>query len=260
MMIFNIGKISSFFFLILSFLILMFIDRRFGSVKELWIRRIPALDAIEESVGRATELGKPVLCAMGSGQLRSKHAGITLAGISIMSYVADLCAKLGTRIIVTPRDPMAIPLIKEIIQTAYLGQGNLEEYNENDIIFFGNQAHTWTSGIMGTIDREDVATHIRVGRYSANALLLAEHSVKHGTMTIMGTNNQAQLGFLFAICDYVLIGEECFAAGAYLSKDPAQILTIMSQDWIKTIVIALILVGTVLSNFGIQFIEILLKT
>lgn len=225
------------------------------------VRRVAALDAIEEAVGRATELGKPVLTHMGytGAGLRGPYSGIILAGLSIMNHVVDLCASLGTRIIVAPAYPELLPTVHETVRSAYAKYGKPEEYNENDIIFFSNQQFPWATGVMGLMERERPGAHIATGPFHAESLMVAESSARIGCISIIGTPRKSQIPFFIAACDYTLIGEECFAAGAYLSKDPGQIGTISGQDWIKMICIALIILGTIFLTFGSSLIVDLLK-
>ena len=67
-----------------------------------------------------------------------------------------------------------------------------------------------------------------------------------GAIQIAGTASQAQIPFFVTACDYTLIGEEFFAASAYLSQRPELIGGIKGQDMIKLIVIGMIFCGVVL--------------
>ena len=66
-----------------------------------------------------------------------------------------------------------------------------------------------------------------------------------GAIQIAGTAQPAQLPFFVAACDYTLIGEEFFAASAYLSGEPDQLGTLKGQDVGKVIVAAGIVAGVI---------------
>ena len=53
-------------------------------------------------------------------------------------------------------------------------------------------------------------------------------------------------------CDYTLIGEELFAASAYLSGEPRLVGGLKGADMLKLVIIAVIVVGCVLETFGIH--------
>ncbi len=65
------------------------------------LRRIPGIDAIDEAIGRAVEMGKPVVCSHGIANLRGATSGPqTLAGLSVLSYVSKKAIESGARVIV----------------------------------------------------------------------------------------------------------------------------------------------------------------
>jgi hypothetical protein len=91
-----------------------------------------------------------------------------------------------------------------------------------------------------------------VGGYWAESLQLAEVGYSIGAVQIAGTANTHQIPFFVAACDYCLIGEEIYAAGAYLSKDPVQTGSVVGQDFGKALACVLILLGLVLSAIGVK--------
>jgi hypothetical protein len=58
--------------------------------RKLFIRKIPGIAAIEEAVGRATEMGKPVLFIPGISDVEDIE---TIAGLSILGRVARITAQ-----------------------------------------------------------------------------------------------------------------------------------------------------------------------
>jgi hypothetical protein len=191
--------------------------------------------------------------------IRGPYSGIILAGLSIFNHVVNMCARLGTRVIVAPAYPELLPTIHETVKSAYMANGKPEEYNEDDIIYFSNQQFPWATGVMGLMEREKPGAHIAVGPFHAESLMVAESSARVDCISIIGTPRKSQIPFFVAACDYTIIGEECFAAGAYLFKDPGQIGTISGQDWIKMIAIIIIILGTIAMTFGSSVITDLLS-
>ncbi|HCX78305.1 MAG TPA: hypothetical protein DG577_02720, partial [Firmicutes bacterium] len=86
---------------------------------------------------------------------------------------------------------------------------------------------------------------IMMGAFWAESLIFAEGGFAAGSIQVAGTANTHQLPFFIAACDYCLIGEELFAAGAYLSQDPMQVAGIKVQDLGKIVAVLLIIIGTV---------------
>ena len=96
--------------------------------------------------------------------------------------------------------------------------------------------------------REKPAACFYMGAFFAESLILAETANTAGSIQIAGTAMPAQLPFFVAACDYTLIGEEFFAASAYLSGEPQQLGSLKGQDVGKGVGLLLIIVGVVLAT------------
>lgn len=213
--------------------------------KKFFIRRIAGLEAIDEAVGRATEMGRPVHFSPGIATLSEEAAAQTLAGLSVLGYVSRLSAKYDTDLIVTNRMPEVLPITEEVVRQNYLTEGKPESYNPDNIRFLSDEQFAYAAGCMGIMAREKVAANIMMGAFWAESLIFAEGGFVSGSIQVAGTANTHQLPFFIAACDYCLIGEELFAAGAYLSQDPMQVAGIKVQDLGKIAAIILIVVGTI---------------
>ncbi len=212
--------------------------------KRPYIRRISGLEAVDEAVGRATEMGRPVHFSPGISYLGEETAAQTLAGLSVLGYVAKLTAKYDTPLITTIRVPEILPISEEIVKQSYMAEGKPDAYNPNNIRFLSDEQFAYAAGCLGIMTREKVATNIMMGAFWAESLIFAEGGFAAGSIQIAGTANNHQLPFFIAACDYTLIGEELFAAGAYLSQDPSQLASIAVSDIGKAIAILLIAVGS----------------
>jgi len=59
------------------------------------------------------------------------------------------------------------------------------------------------------------------------------------------------LPFFVAACDYTLIGEELFAASAYLSHEPRLLGSLKGQDLGKMVIILALIAGFVIQVLGL---------
>ena len=212
------------------------------------IRRIAGLDAIEEAVGRATELGRPVLFTPGRGGLLDNFAAQTLAGLEIMGFVARTVAKYDAKLIVTIGNQQVLPLAEQVARESYLAEGRPDAYNDEIVRFLSPAQWAYAAATLGIMHRERVASTIMVGAFWAESLMLAEGGAQVGAVQIAGTARLYQIPFFVAACDYVLIGEEMFAGGAYLGRDPVKMGSLAGQDLSKLLAIIAILVGAVLAT------------
>jgi len=91
--------------------------------------------------------------------------------------------------------------------------------------------------------------------FFAESLILAETGHSIGAIQISGTTAVTQLPFFIAATDYTLIGEEMYAASAYLSKDPLALGTIKGEDIAKMVLVVLILMGALMETLGIHWLS-----
>lgn len=235
---------------IFSFLILWFIFRAKAG-KKLFIRKIAGLDALDEAVGRATEMGKSLLYVPG---LSSMTDVATIASINILSQVARKTAEYNTPIIVPNRDPIVMTVTQEVVKEAYLAKGRPEGYNPDNVFFLTESQFAYAAGVCGIMMREKPATNLFVGMFWAESLLLAETGNMTGAIQIAGTDATTQLPFFITACDYTIMGEELYAASAYISKEPILTGSIKGQDYNKLIILVFIVVGTIFALLGSRFI------
>jgi len=219
--------------------------------KEVFIRRIPGIDAIEEGIGRATEMGKPILYVPGIEELQDIQ---TIASMLILGQVAEKVAEYQSDIIVSCRVPIVREVADEVVRSGYFQAGYPEAYNPRNTRFVSSEQFAFCAGTNGFIYREQPATNIYLGRFFAESLILAETGFVNKSIQIAGTAEATQLPFFVASCDYTLIGEELFAVSAYLSRDPRLVSSLKASDWIKVFVVASILIGTVLATFGVPLV------
>jgi len=233
--------------LILVILLYMMIIQGEKRKKLYPIRRLPAMDAMEEAVGRAVEMQRPIHYVPGTGALNRLEATSTLAGLTLLSYVAGLAAKTGARIITTCQVADVYPLTIEIVRQAFQVEGQTDMFREEDCLFMPQE-----KSAAGLIQRERVAANFLIGAFWHESLVLIEAGARAGAMNIGGAAyTLGQIPFLVSCCDYCLVGEEVYAASAYITKDPSETSVIAGQDYIKLIGLGFIILGTLLSTMGL---------
>jgi len=233
------------FVLIVGVYLFYIIRARRGA--EFAVRPIAGLSAIDEVVGRATEMGRPVHFTLGM----SRFYPDTFAAFAILRYIAEKCAEMGTRPIITNSVVTVHLATEEILRGAYGRSIHPDAFREDMVRFIAKDPFPYVAGALETMEGERVAGNIMIGTFGSATLLLAEGGRILGPMQVAGTDDLQQLPFYFVCCDYTLIGEEIFGAGAQLSADPTTRGNLAGQDVMRIIIIALILAFTALGLFGI---------
>lgn len=211
--------------------------------KELFIRRISGLSALEDAVGRATEMGRGVLYIPGIMDMDDIQ---TIAGVTIMGHVAKKTAEYDTPLYAPMTRSFVMSVAQEVVKQAYLEKGRPDAFRPDRINYLTDDQFGYVAGVGGIMMREKPAACFYLGTFYAESLILAETGNAVGAIQIAGTAEPSQIPFFVAACDYTLIGEELFAASAYLSKNPREVGSLKGQDMIKLIIIALMIIGTLL--------------
>jgi len=244
---FRKDRLNALIFMVLFSLVILIYTQWAKSGKQMFVRKINGLDEVEEAVGRATEMGKPVLFIPGLQELDEIE---TIAGISILGRVARITARYGTPLLVPVRYPLVLAAGQEVVEQAYIESGNPDAYNKDMVRYVAGEQFAYTATVNGIMMRERPATNIYMGAFFAESLLLAETGNAAGSIQIAGTAQPAQLPFFVAACDYTLMGEELYAASAYLSREPLLLGGLKGQDWMKILLVIAIIVGIVLVSLG----------
>jgi hypothetical protein len=212
--------------------------------KDLFIRRIAGLNAIDEAIGRATEMGRPVLMVPGLGQLNA----ISVQALNIFAYVAKTAARFANPIRVCCGDPAVYAVAQEIIRDTYQQEGMIERYDVDSVRFVSDRQFAFAAGVSGTILREQTAATFFMGEFFAESLIFAETANSVGAIQVASSTQLTQTPFFIAACDYVLIGDEFYAASAYLTRQPVLLGSLVGQDWSKLLVAMTVILGVLVTS------------
>ena len=235
---------SAMFVLTLSVIFIMLYEIKLTkSMSNLpFLRSIPGLKAIEEAVGRSTEMGKPILFVPGIMDMNEVE---TVAGVVVLGHVANMTARYETELDVPVARAIVMQAARQVSKEAYLTQGRPELYNEDMVHYITDDQFAYAAAVNGIMQRDEPAACLYMGKFFAESLLFAETGNSIGAIQIAGTGSQTQIPFFVTACDYTLMGEEFFAASAYLSQESDLIAGVTAQDVIKIILVLIILLGTV---------------
>ena len=225
-----------------------------GGIK--YIRKLPGLDAIEDAVGRATEMGKPVLYLTGLERISNIA---TIASLDILARVSKKVAEYETPLLIPCFDPIVLIIAREIVRESYSFTGKPDIYNEDNIYYITGNPFGYVAAVDGIMMREKPAANFYLGAFYSDSLILAETGAATGAIQIAGTDSPIQLPFFIAACDYTLLGEELYAASAYLSRKKELLGTLKALDIMKILIMIFILLGSILITFEIDITGFLIR-
>ena len=240
---FNTARLNILIAMVIFFALVIYYIESAKKGKALFVRRIAGLDAVEEAVGRATEMGKPIIYVPGLGSVADIA---TIASLNILGEIAKKVAQYDSALLVPNRDPIVYTVAREMVKESYAKAGRPDAFKADSVFFVTDQQFAFAAAVDGLMVREKPATNFFLGTFWAESLILAETGAATGAIQIAGTDSIFQLPFFITACDYTLIGEELYAASAYLSREPLLLGSLKGQDYGKMIILTVVVVGSAL--------------
>ncbi len=238
-----------------GFAFMVFLKQARKDPDSVFIRRIPGIDAIEEAVGRSTEMGRPVLYYTGTQEFQNIQ---TIASLLILGKVSEMVADYDTEMKTVNYQPITMVAAEEMVREGFAKAGRMDAHKPENVMFISSEQFACAAGINGIILRDKPACNIYLGGFFAESLILAETGYLTGAIQIAGTAEKAQLPFFIAACDYTLIGEELYAVSAYMAREPGLLGMLKATDFVKAgVVVFMILAATLtgLSASGYEWAE-----
>jgi hypothetical protein len=192
-------------------------------------------------------MGKPVLYIAGIQDMDNVQ---TLAGLTILGSIAEMIAKYETTLVMPTSRSLVMTTARETVKEAYLSAGRPDAYREDSIYYVTDEQFGFVAHVDGLMLRKRPATCFYLGAFFAESLILAETGNSIGAIQVAGTAMPTQLPFFVAACDYTLIGEELFAASAYLSRDERMLGSLKGQDMGKLLAMASIGFGSLVATIA----------
>ena len=244
---FDTGKLNVFIVTAIFLALVLYYIRQAERGKAWNFRPIAGLTAIEEAIGRSTEMGKGVLYIPGVQDIDDIQ---TIASMIILGNVARMTAKYDTPLNVPTPSPAVYTVADEVVKGGYSDVGRVDAYRSDMVRYITTEQFAYVAAVNGIMLRERPAANLLLGAFFAESLLLAETGHEIGAIQIAGTANVHQLPFFVVACDYTLIGEEYYAASAYLSKDARLLGSLKASDTIKIFLVITIALGCLLLTIG----------
>ena len=252
--VFHTGRINVLIALGIFAILLAYFVAKARTGKNLYIRQIAGLAAVEEAVGRATEMGRPILYIPGLGDI---DWTATIASMNILGEVAKKIATYDTVLIVPNTWSVVYTVSKEVVKESFISEGRPEKFKEDYVRYVTEALFGFAAAVNGIMIREKPATNFFIGKFWAESLIMAETGAQSGAFQIAGTDSVLQLPFFVTACDYTLMGEELYAASAYLSREPILLGSLKAQDYGKVIALFILAGFTILAFTGINLLSLL---
>ena len=207
------------------------------------LREIPAMTRLYRTLGLSIEDGTRLHISLGTGSLLDARGGSALAGLAMLRHIAERTSVSDKPSIASAGDPTLGLLTQDTLQAGYQAAGVEELYVPTTGRVTGLSPFGYAAGAMSISQNENVSANIIIGHFGPEAALLTEVSDRENVVMIGASDELSGQSVLFANTQDALIGEELFAAGAYLGAGASHVASLTVQDILRWLVILALLGG-----------------
>lgn len=241
--------LTGFGFVILSAILmasLAFLRRKSTPV----FREIPAFARLRKAIGLAVEEGSRLHISLGRGGLTTPQSAAELAGLEMLRRVAELTSASDRPPVATSGDGAVAILSQDALQAsdqAVLSSG----HDVTAARLAGLTPFSYAAGTLLVMRDEEVSANILIGNFGIEVALLTDAAERENSSSLAASDNLPAQAILYASAQDALIGEELFAAGAYVKARPFHNASLIVQDSLRWLVVIAILVGAILKLAGL---------
>jgi hypothetical protein len=215
------------------------------------LRTLPQFDELRRAVERTVEAGRRVHLSLGTGTLIGGESGPALAGLTALSQTAEVTLESDRPVVVSSGDGAVAAASQDALRGTLGRLGASERFHWTSARMLGPTPFSYVATLPGMLDAEQVSVHVLLGHFGNEGALAADMGARQRSFVLAGSDAVPTQALFIATADQPLIGEETFAAGAYLGARGMHRASLRVQDLLRLILIIAIVLGTLLSTLGI---------
>lgn len=241
--------------LIVTIFVLLHHERARTGTKPISRRPLPGLDVMRRALAYGSETGRAIHLSPGAGSIAGRGSTAeTIAGLLAVERVATEAALNGAPILASSGDAIAHLALRGTLRQAYQHAGLGQDYHPRNVLLLAQQdPMAYASGITTLYGREGLEASQLIGSFDQEFLLAGEVGAQRAVPQLGGTTSTNAQPLVYLACDGALIGEEIYAADAYLSSVSTPQARLLTQDVLRTVVIIALVVLVLLAAVGVQF-------
>ncbi len=233
--------------IVVTALLLLYFTRRQQRLQEdgrfTPLRPLPAYADLSTQLGEAIEAGKPLHISLGQAGLAGAAAPTSVAAVHVLDRLAQEGCASGSPPLTTVGEGTLLPIAQDSLRRAYADTGRLSDYKPtmSQFVAADTDRYVFAGGVGSVIQQNKAGGNVMVGRYGPEIVIAAEAASRQKINQVIGTDDPSALAAATAVTDKLLVGEELFAAGAYLEGSPSQIAGLQVQDILRAVIAVAIL-------------------
>lgn len=217
------------------------------------VRPMPAYGQLRQQVGRSVESGRRLHMTLGRAGLHGTGGATSVAVWRLADAMVAECAMNGIPPLLTVGEGTLLPAGQMSVRAGYEKANRVNEQVTDSVQFIADASSpmAYAAGVTRVLHSGGVANNIAVGRLGGELVLMGEAANREGVMQVMGSDDPAGMAVATALTNNTLIGEELFAAGAYLDETPLAIASLRVQDILRWLVAIMLMLVALLQIIGV---------
>jgi hypothetical protein len=239
--------------LIVAILTLLHHERVRTGKRVVSLRPLAALDILRRATAFGAETGRAVHLSPGAGSIGGRASTAeTIAGLLAVERVVTEAAVNGAAVLASSGDATTHLALRGVMRQAYQRAGLGQDYNPANVSLLAHRdPMAYASGVTTLYGRQRLEASMLVGSFDQEYLLAAEVGAQRGIPQLGGASSTTAQPLVYLASDAALVGEEIYAADAYLAQSPIQRARLLTHDALRTVVIVAMIALLVLSAAGI---------
>lgn len=218
---------------IVSLIITQFIRRR----RDLYaLRDIPAFSALPRFIGEAIEADRPVQVALANSGLGGNTTILSLANAEFAYHLLQRAVIGGSAPILAVNEATTLPLAQDTLRRAYQSRDLLNRYSPTARWYPGG-ALGLAAALTASMGDDRVGANVLAGNFGAELALAGGAAARRDQRLIATSALPEGQAVAYVMSDERLIGEEVFAAGAYMGGAASQIAGIVTLDVLRWLLV-----------------------
>jgi hypothetical protein len=238
-------------FVVVFFVLMVVLTIRSRGQSRRTLREIAAFTRLRRGVGLAVESGQRLHLSLGNGGIFGQGGSATLVSLTLLQRLARAASISDRPPVASSGEATASLLAQDTLRSAYRAAGADGQYNPSASELTGLTPFSFAAGALPVIYDQQVSANILIGSFGSEAALIADAAERTGSLSLGGSDNPTGQAILYATVQESLVGEELYAAGAYLQAGPAHQASVQVQDILRWILIGLMLAAVVLNLAGV---------
>ncbi|NOY97837.1 MAG: hypothetical protein GXP40_01360 [Chloroflexi bacterium] len=214
-------------------------------------RDIPAFTRLQKAIGTAVEDGTRLHFSLGRSDLVTPRSAASFATLGMLRRIAEVTSASDRPPVATSGDAALAILTQDTLQAAYQAAGAGQQYRPTTGRLTGLTPFAYAAGALSVIRDENVSANILAGGFGVEVALLTDAAERENAFALAAADDLAAQAVLYASAQEPLIGEELYAAGAYVQAGPTHTASLHVQDILRWLIVLVMLGGAAMKLVGV---------